>query len=143
LKFRRQRTDEVGVNLTPLIDVVFLLLIFFMVSTTFTRETQLSIDLPEATGTVKDAVGRQIEILIDETGSYRVNGQGLVDGRMRTLQAAIYKISSGDTTLPMIITADAQSSHQSVVRAMDAAGQMGFVHLSITTQELSEQSGGG
>jgi biopolymer transport protein ExbD len=143
LKFRRQRTDEVGVNLTPLIDVVFLLLIFFMVSTTFTRETQLSIDLPEATGTVKDAVERQIEILIDETGSYRVNGQGLVDGRMRTLQAAIYKISSGDTTLPMIITADAQSSHQSVVRAMDAAGQMGFVHLSITTQELSEQSGGG
>ncbi|MFT6286217.1 MAG: biopolymer transport protein ExbD [Alcanivorax sp.] len=143
MKFRRQRTDEVGVNLTPLIDVVFLLLIFFMVSTTFTRETQLSIDLPEATGTVKDAVGRQIEILIDETGSYRVNGQGLVDGRMRTLQAAIYKISSGDTTLPMIITADAQSSHQSVVRAMDAAGQMGFVHLSITTQELSEQSGGG
>jgi biopolymer transport protein ExbD len=143
LKFRRQRTDEVGVNLTPLIDVVFLLLIFFMVSTTFTRETQLSIDLPEATGTVKEAEERQVEILIDESGSYRVNGQGLVDDRMRTLQAAIYKISAGDTTLPMIITADAQSSHQSVVRAMDAAGQMGFVHLSITTQEPSEQRSGG
>ncbi|MEH6517983.1 MAG: biopolymer transporter ExbD [Halioglobus sp.] len=143
MKFRRQRTDDVGVNLTPLIDVVFLLLIFFMVSTTFTRETQLSIDLPEATGTVKDAVERQVEILIDEAGSYRVNGQGLVDDRMRTLQAAIYKISAGDTTLPMIITADAQSSHQSVVRAMDAAGQMGFVHLSITTREPSEQRGGG
>jgi biopolymer transport protein ExbD len=143
LKFRHQRNDEVGVNLTPLIDVVFLLLIFFMVSTTFTRETQLSIDLPEATGTVKDEVERQVEILIDEAGSYRVNGQGLVDDRMRTLQAAIYKISAGDTTLPMIITADAQSSHQSVVRAMDAAGQMGFVHLSITTQEPSEQRSGG
>jgi biopolymer transport protein ExbD len=143
LKFRRQRNDEVGVNLTPLIDVVFLLLIFFMVSTTFTRETQLSIDLPEATGTVKEVVDRQVEILIDESGSYRVNGQGLVDDRMRTLQAAIYKISAGDTTLPMIITADAQSSHQSVVRAMDAAGQMGFVHLSITTQEPSEQRSGG
>ena len=143
MKFRRQRNDEVGVNLTPLIDVVFLLLIFFMVSTTFTRETQLSIDLPEATGTVKEAVDRQVEILIDESGSYRVNGQGLVDDRMRTLQAAIYKISAGDTTLPMIITADAQSSHQSVVRAMDAAGQMGFVHLSITTRVPSEQRGGG
>jgi biopolymer transport protein ExbD len=143
LKFRRQRTDEVGVNLTPLIDVVFLLLIFFMVSTTFTRETQLSIDLPEATGSVKETVERQIEILIDEAGSYRVNGQGLVDDRMRTLQAAIYKISAGDTTLPMIITADAQSSHQSVVRAMDAAGQMGFVHLSITTREPAEQRAGG
>lgn len=135
MKFRRQRSEEVGVNLTPLIDVVFLLLIFFMVSTTFTRETQLSIDLPEATGVLREAQEKQIEILIDEAGSYRVNGKGLVDDRMRTLQAAIYKIAAGDTTLPMIITADAQSSHQSVVRAMDAAGQMGFVHLSITTRQ--------
>lgn len=135
MKFRRQRSEEVGVNLTPLIDVVFLLLIFFMVSTTFTRETQLSIDLPEATGVLRETEEKQIEILIDEAGSYRVNGKGLVDNRMRTLQAAIYKIAAGDTTLPMIITADAQSSHQSVVRAMDAAGQMGFVHLSITTRQ--------
>ena len=135
MKFRRQRSEEVGVNLTPLIDVVFLLLIFFMVSTTFTRETQLSIDLPEATGVLREAQEKQIEILIDEAGSYRVNGKGLVDDRMRTLQAAIYKIAAGDTTLPMIITADAQSSHQSFVRAMDAAGQMGFVHLSITTRQ--------
>jgi len=143
LKFRRQRSEEVGVNLTPLIDVVFLLLIFFMVSTTFTRETQLSIDLPEATGKLKEAQDKQIEILIDETGSYRVNGKGLVDDRMRTLQAAIYKIAAGDTTLPMIITADAQSSHQSVVRAMDAAGQMGFVHLSITTRQPARSSADG
>lgn len=143
MKFRRQRSEEVGVNLTPLIDVVFLLLIFFMVSTTFTRETQLSIDLPEATGKLKEAQDKQIEILIDETGSYRVNGKGLVDDRMRTLQAAIYKIAAGDTTLPMIITADAQSSHQSVVRAMDAAGQMGFVHLSITTRQPARSSADG
>ena len=137
MKFRRQRREELSVNLTPLIDVVFLLLIFFMVSTTFTRETQLSIDLPEAQGEVKNTQERQIEILVDEAGSYRVNGQGLVDTSMRTLQAAIYKISAGDTTLPMIITADAQAAHQDVVRAMDAAGQMGFVHLSITTREPS------
>lgn len=135
MKFRRQRLDDVNINLTPLIDVVFLLLIFFMVSTTFTRETQLSIDLPEAQGQAKAASDRQIEILIDEAGKYRVNGQGLVDNRVRTLQAAIYKISAGDTTLPMIITADAQAAHQFVVRAMDAAGQMGFVHLSITTRQ--------
>lgn len=142
MKFRRQRREELGVNLTPLIDVVFLLLIFFMVSTTFTRETQLSIDLPEAAGKLAEAVDKQIEILIDEQGAYRVNGQGLVDDRMRTLQAAIYKISAGDTTLPMIITADAQATHQSVVRAMDAAGQMGFVHLSITTRQPAERADG-
>lgn len=131
-----------GVNLTPLIDVVFLLLIFFMVSTTFTRETQLGIDLPEATGKLAQAAELQVEILIGEDGSYRVNGQRLVDTQMRTLQAAIYKVSSGDTTLPLIITADAQAAHQSVVRAMDAAGQMGFVHLSITTRQPNSQSNG-
>lgn len=141
MKFRRQQREELSINLTPLIDVVFLLLIFFMVSTTFTRETQLSIDLPEAQGEVKDSAGEQIEILIDEAGTYRVNGQGLVDTRMRTLQAAIYKISAGDTTMPMIITADAQAAHQDVVRAMDAAGQMGFVHLSITTRAPAAEAG--
>ena len=141
MKFRRQRLDDVNINLTPLIDVVFLLLIFFMVSTTFTRETQLSIDLPEAQGQAKTANDQQIEILIDESGQYRVNGQGLVDNRLRTLQAAIYKISAGDTTLPMIISADAQAAHQYVVRAMDAAGQMGFVHLSITTRQPAAPQG--
>jgi biopolymer transport protein ExbD len=138
LNFRRQRAEEVSVNLTPLIDVVFLLLIFFMVSTTFTRETQLSIDLPEATGQARDTRDNEIELLIDEAGQIRVNGQGLVDDRMRTLQAAIYKISAGDTALPMMITADAQTPHYAVVRAMDAAGQMGFVHLSITTRQPRE-----
>lgn len=143
MKFRRKHREEVGINLTPLIDVVFLLLIFFMVSTTFTRETQLSIDLPEAEGVVKETSEQQVEILIDETGNYRVNGQGLVDNRMRTLQAAIYKVSAGDTTMPMIITADADAAHQHVVRAMDAAGQMGFVHLSITTMQPVESESGG
>ena len=143
MKFRRQHRDELGINLTPLIDVVFLLLIFFMVSTTFTRETQLSIDLPEAEGTPLETVEEQIEILVNETGNYRVNGNELVDNNMRTLQAAIYKISTGDTTMPMIISADAQAAHQDVVQAMDAAGQMGFVHLSITTQQPKRTPEGG
>jgi biopolymer transport protein ExbD len=111
--------------------------------TTFTRETQLSIDLPEAEGTARESSDQQVEILVDETGSYRVNGQGLVDNRIRTLQAAIYKISAGDTTMPMIITADADAAHQYVVRAMDAAGQMGFIHLSITTRQPAGTDTGG
>ena len=141
MNFRSHRREEVSVNLTPLIDVVFLLLIFFMVSTTFTKASQLSIDLPEATGEPSETPGDQIEVLIDESGQYRVNGQALVDTHVRTLQAAIYKISEGDTTLPMVISADAQSSHQSVVRAMDAAGQMGFVHLSIATRQPAPERG--
>ena len=133
MKFRRQRREDLNVNLTPLIDVVFLLLIFFMVSTTFTRETRLAVDLPEATGVASERPPRQIEILVDEQGNYRVNGQGLVDNRLRTLQAAIYEYAEGDTTLPLLISADADASHQAVVRAMDAAGQMGFAQLGIAT----------
>ena len=141
MNFRSHQREEVNVNLTPLIDVVFLLLIFFMVSTTFTKASQLSIDLPEATGEPSETPEEQIEILVDEGGQYRVNGQALVDTHVRTLQAAIYKISAGDTTLPMVISADAQASHQSVIRAMDAAGQMGFVHLSIATRQPAPQGG--
>lgn len=141
MKFRRQSREELSVNLTPLIDVVFLLLIFFMVSTTFTRETQLSVDLPEATGLARDEAEKQIEILIDEQGNYRVNGRPLVDTQMRTLQAAVYKVSEGDTTLPLIISADAEAAHQSVVQAMDAAGQMGFSRLSIATTQPRSAAG--
>lgn len=139
MKFRRQRADEVNVNMTPLIDVVFLLLIFFMVSTSFTKETHLTIDLPEASGEALAAQPGQIEILISESGGYTINSQQLVDERLGTLKSAIRLISAGDTSLPMVITADAQTPHQAVVRAMDAAGQMGFVHLSITTRQPREE----
>ena len=140
MKFRRHAREEVGINLTPLIDVVFLLLIFFMVSTTFTRETQLNIDLPEAQGQPKQAMEEPIEILIDESGTYRVNDEVLIDNQMRTLQDAIYRLSAGDTTMPMSIMADAQAAHQDVVKAMDAAGQMGYVHLTITTRQPAAPS---
>ena len=138
MKFRRQKLDKVGVDLTPLIDVVFLLLIFFMVSTTFTKETHLSIDLPEATGETSADTPEQIEILINEAGEYTINARQLVDESIDTLKQAIRQVSDGDTSLPMVITADAQTPHESVVRAMDAAGQMGFIHLSITTRKPAE-----
>ncbi len=144
MKLRQTRSeDEPAVNLTPLIDVVFILLIFFMVSTTFTRETQLSIDLPEADGMPREAAPRNIEILVDEGGQYRVNGQSLVDNGLRTLQAAVYKVSAGDTTLPMTITADAQAQHQFVVRAMDAVARMGFAQLSIAARQPSGEGDSG
>lgn len=140
MKFRRQKVDEEGVNLTPLIDVVFLLLIFFMVSTTFTRETHLSVDLPEAVGQPSKENPKQIEIVIAADGSYSVNGQSLVNSKIETLMSAIDKLSEGDRKIPMVITADAKTPHQSVVEAMDAAGQLGFVHLSITTRQPEKES---
>jgi len=139
LKFRRQVRTEEGVNLTPLIDVVFLLLIFFMVSTTFTKETHLEIDLPEASAEPGSNVQDQIEILINAQGGFAVNGESLINKQIDTLRSALEKVSGGENTMPLIITADANTPHQSVVTAMDAAGQLGFVKLSITTRNPSQE----
>ena len=133
MKFSGRARQEVEVNLTPLIDVVFLLLIFFMVSTTFTKETHLSIDLPEASSQSIRAKDLQIEILITQEGGFWVNGVALINRKQRTLRSAIDKVSKGDIAIPMVITADSASPHQSVVTAMDVADQLGFSRLSITT----------
>ncbi len=109
MKFKRQRSQEVGVDLTPLIDVVFLLLIFFMVSTTFTRESHLKVDLPEANGDVAETEIRQIDVVINAQGQYAVNDRALVNNRRETLERAVSELAEGDTSLPFIITADAQT----------------------------------
>lgn len=135
MQFKRQKDSEVSVNLTPLIDVVFLLLIFFMVSTTFTKETHLSLDLPEAEGEQSSDQPDQIEILIDSNGQYVINQRSLASSSIKIVMAALKEVSGGDTSLPLVITADAQTPHQAVVTAMDAAGQLGFAHLSLTTRK--------
>ena len=139
MKFQRQLKEEVSVNLTPLIDVVFLLLIFFMVTTTFSRDTNLLITLPEAEGQPADVLPEQIDIMIARNGSYSVNGQALINTRPETLQTAIREVSAGDTSLPLVITADAESTHQSVITAMDAVGQLGFSRISIATRQPEEE----
>jgi biopolymer transport protein ExbD len=134
VKFARRTRQEVDVNLTPLIDVVFLLLIFFMVSTTFTKETELSIDLPEAEGLTSRLSDKQIEISITREGDYAINGVALINRDRDTLNSAIAKVSEGDSKLPLIITADSATPHQSVVTALDVSGHLGFTRISITTQ---------
>jgi len=140
VKFRRQRKIDNTINLTPLIDVVFLLLIFFMVSTTFTKESHLVLELPEADGVVSETVSEGIEILIGKNGDYTINGRSLINRQLSTLMKALDDVSLGNKELPLTITADANASHQSVVTAMDAAGKIGFVHLKITTKQPDEES---
>ena len=135
MKFRRQRREDISVNLTPLIDVVFLLLIFFMVSTTFKKETHINLNLPEADGEQVEVQAKQIEIVINAQGGYAINERTLINGEFETLRAAIKKVGQGDTELPVIISADGNAPHQSVVNAMDAAGQLGYSRLSITTRQ--------
>jgi len=139
VKFKRQRSKEVGVDLTPLIDVVFLLLIFFMVSTTFTRESHLQVELPEASGEpVSPSEVRQIDVVINAEGQYILNDRTLVNNRRETLQRGVRELAEGETDLPFIITADARTPHEYVVRAMDVAGRLGFAKLSITTEREAE-----
>lgn len=140
MQFKRQSREEITVNLTPLIDVVFLLLIFFMVSTTFTKEARLTLNLPNAeTGQHEKKAPKIIDVMINEQGNYVVNGMSLVNNQAGTLRRAIKRISKGDSTLPFVIAADALTPHQSVVTAMDVAGQLGFINLSITTQKEKDQ----
>ena len=137
---RRRGRHEANVELTPLIDVVFLLLIFFMVSTTFIRETQLKINLPESSGELQEVDPGTIEIVVDRRGDYAVNDRLLVNSEKATLVRALQEVM--DTTEPsplVVITADAMAAHQSVVRAMDAAGTVGLTRVSITTQQPSEE----
>lgn len=122
------------VNLTSLIDVVLLLLIFFMVSTSFVKQSQISISLPEAeSAAIVEEVPEQIEIMITETGTYLINGRELINNRPETIRNALQRISAGDNSLPLTISADANARHQYVVTAMDVAGRLGFVQISIAT----------
>ncbi|MBL4797759.1 MAG: biopolymer transporter ExbD [Oleispira sp.] len=139
MNFKRQNKEMVEVNLTPLIDVVFLLLIFFMVSTTFTKENHLSIDLPEASAEMQPVAANRLEIIITASGSYSINDKNLINNQLDTLKRGLVKAANGEKGLPVTITADANTPHQAVVRAMDAAGQTGFVNLSITTRKTNAE----
>lgn len=139
MKFKRSQHNEVTINLTPLIDVVFLLLIFFMVTTTFSRETRLLVNLPEANAELSSETEvRQIEVLVTQEGAYSINGSSLVNNRIETLIRGLEIESGGDTDLPILLIADAEATHQSVVTAMDAIGQSGFSRLNIATQRPLE-----
>ncbi len=135
MNFPRPQSEEIAINLTPLIDVVFLLLIFFMVSTTFTKETQLKVDLPQAT-TDQVAQIEMLEIIIKADGSFAINDKTLVNAQPKTLRAALLKESDGDLATPLKISADASTPHQAVITAMDVAANLGFSQLSLTTREI-------
>jgi biopolymer transport protein ExbD len=133
-----RRREDPELNLTSLIDVVLLLVIFFMVSTTFVEEGRLRVDLPSASNEPVTAVRDPIVITITAQGSYRVNDKALVNNARETLSAALTKVAAGRESVPLTIRADARATHQSVVTAMDVAARLGFTQVNIAT--VSEQS---
>ena len=132
------KEEGVDVNLTPLIDVVFLLLIFFMVSTTFDRHARLKVALPESTAKTTQQQDDPLVLSIDAKGNYFINDRQVVNQSLDTLKQAL-KRTIGDEAIikesALVLRADANTPHQSVVRAMDAAAQLGLTKLSIATIE--------
>ncbi|MDA9784365.1 biopolymer transporter ExbD [Gammaproteobacteria bacterium] len=139
MKFKQVRRELPALNLTPLIDIVFLLLIFFMVTTSFSRETRLLVSLPEASGSVENAT-ESIEVLVDKEGGYAINGRRLVNAEVDSLVRGLELESGGDISLLVVLVADAEVQHQSVVTAMEAIGRAGFASLSIATREPIEKT---
>lgn len=146
MKFSRSPQEEVTINLTPLIDIVFLLLIFFMVSTTFSKESQLRIRLPDASpDTEVEQRPSRLVVAITASGDYSIRGPNESTGhhllsRERSVLAqamakAKAKVAQGADDLVVVIRADRKTPHEAVVRAMDVARKLGLVRITFSTQK--------
>jgi biopolymer transport protein ExbD len=134
MNLRPNEHEEPELNLTSLIDVVLLLLIFFMVSTTFVDESRIEIRLPQAsTEAPPDVSTAPIEITVTASGEYRVNGKTLLNNSPVTLSAAVSKLAGESRDNAVTIRADARTTHQSVVTAMDVVGRLGFRGINMAT----------
>lgn len=139
MNLRPQVRKSPEVDITPLIDVVFLLLIFFMVSTTFDREAQILVELPEASGEEAVHEAKELDITIDASGIFFVNNREVINTDVETLKLAISKAVGDERELPVIINADAKTPHQAVMTAMDAASQLGLVRMTFSAHRPPEQ----
>lgn len=134
MNLRSRSREEPEINLTSLIDVVLLLLVFFMITTSFVRESKIGIRLPEASSTeVAEVTDERMEISVTAQGAYLVNGRLLIDARPQTLEVAMRKLAGDSPGTRVTISADAEASHQSVITAMDVAGRLGYVEINIAT----------
>lgn len=138
MKLQNRIKEEPTIDLTSLIDVVFLLLLFFMVSTTFDQQAVLKVDLPDASAV--DAlidVPERLELVIDANGIMYLNGRQMVDSEERTIKAAFQEAVGDDRDLPLILRADRETPHHFVVTVMDVAAQLGFSNLSIAANRTT------
>ncbi len=140
MNFRKGLSDEVEVNLTPLIDVVFLLLIFFMVTTTFDKNAKIEINLPTTENAAVAAQSIAMEVLIDDKGKFFVDGREVLNSKPETLFRAMTQALNerGEKNPPLIISADASTNYQAVVTAMDIAGRLGLTNFSMATSQSSK-----
>lgn len=133
----RKREDP-QIELVPLIDVVFLLLIFFMVTTTFVRYSEITVNLPEAAAAETERERVTVDLVVDVQGRYYVDQRLLVNTRLETLRSALHQAIDGRENAVLLISADAQTPHQAVITAMDAARQTGIVQVSLATRDTGD-----
>ncbi|MBS3952072.1 MAG: biopolymer transporter ExbD [Methylomicrobium sp.] len=134
MNFHRKKREKLEISITPMIDVVFLLLIFFMVTTTFNKESALNIKLPQAEGEEPEQEPKVINLTIDAQGTYYLSGDDglpreLVNQKRETLKGELQKLAVVSLNLPFVINADAKTPHEAVIRALDIAGQVGFKRI--------------
>lgn len=139
MNLRPRRIEDPEVSIVSLIDVVLMLLIFFMLSTSFIHPARIRVTLPHASATTPPAAAR-ITVTVTRSGTYLVNGRALVNAKAGTLQAALAKVAGGDHGKPVVVRADAHASTQAIVTVMDVAGGLGFSRIDILT---THQGGGG
>lgn len=133
MKLQVKRSEEVELNLISLVDVVLLLVIFFMLSTSFVQDARLRVELPKAGSAAVERSAQPIIITISAQGSYRVNDRALVNNERATLSAALRQVAGDSRQEPVTLRADARATHQSVVTAMDVAAKQGFTQVNIAT----------
>jgi biopolymer transport protein ExbD len=134
MKLRARRVEDPEINLISLIDVVLMLVIFFMLSSTFSEEGRMKIQLPTASERPQPtASGDRIVVTVTELGSYRVNERELVNSSRETLRAAVLAVAGDARNGHVVLRADARSTHQAVITAMDVLGRMGFQQIDVAT----------
>lgn len=141
MNFSRRKRPPLEITLTPMIDVVFLLLIFFMVTTTFSQQSELKISLPEAKGGEAEAAEKMIVLTINAEGIYFISGDDglphqLINQQKSTLKRALIQAAGNSRKVPFVISADAKTPHQSVVTALDIASQLGFTRITFATKSV-------
>ena len=140
MKFRTRERSESTVDLTSLIDVVFMLLIFFMVTTTFDKNAELKIELPTASNVAAASTEEKLDLLIDGQGRYYINGREVLNSKPETLFQAMSQTLDGMQNVPpLVISADASVNYQAVVTAMDIAGRLGLTNFSMATTESARK----
>lgn len=136
---RGQRRDEPEINLIPLIDVLLVILIFLMVTTTYARFSELQINLPQAAGEPAREKPAQINVAVDAAGNYQINETSVSFSNVANLSDALKKAAGGAADPVIIINADAKATHQSVINVMEAARQAGLTRITFATQQGEDQ----